>query len=138
MSYTLTINNSTASPITAGDGSTIAPNGGTWTSGTLGNTYAHSDQFGAISFIDLGDQHIGGDSSETWGVLITYQGENMVGRYEGGGQLTVDFNNYLQAQVSGMDLRLVELSAFVGGTAGVGAAAAASAEEQPAAAPEAG
>jgi hypothetical protein len=127
VSYTVTITNSTSSPITAGDGSTINPNGGTWTSGTLGNTYAHSDELGAISFIDIGDKHIGGDSSETWGVLITYQGEHMVGRYEGGGKLAVSFNPYLQATISGMDLRLVELSPFIGGTAGTGAVAAASA-----------
>jgi hypothetical protein len=118
VSYTVTITNSTASPITAGDGSTINPNGGTWTSGTLGDTYAHSDQLGSISFIDLGDKHIGGDSGETWGVLITYQGDHMVGRYEGGGKLAVTFNAYLQATLSGMDLRLVELSPFIGGTAG--------------------
>jgi hypothetical protein len=118
LSYTVTINNSTDSPITAEDGTVIAPNGGTWTSGTLGDTYAHSDQFGPISFIDLGDTHIGGDSGETWGVLITYQGEHMVGRYEGGGQLTVSFNKYLQANLTGMDLRLVQLDAITGGSAG--------------------
>lgn len=116
MSYTVTINNSTDSPITAEDGTVIQPNGGSWTSGTLGNTFAHSDQFGAISFVDLGDQHIPGDSGETWGVLITYQGEHMVGRYEGGGQLTVDFNAYLQATVTGMDFRLVALDAVVDGS----------------------
>ena len=112
MSYTVTVQNSTATPITAGDGTTIQPNG-SWTSGTLGDTYLHSDQFGSMSFIDLGDQHIGGDSGETWGVLITYQGEHMVGRYEGGGQLQVDFNGYLQATLAGMDLRLVQLDPLI-------------------------
>ena len=115
MSYTVTINNSTDSPITAEDGTVIQPNGGTWTSGTMGNTFAHSDQFGSISFVDLGDQHIGGDSGETWGCLITYQGGHMVGRYEGGGQLKVTFNKYLQATLAGMDLRLVQLDALVDG-----------------------
>ena len=116
MSYTVTIENSTDTPITAGDGTVIAP-GGNWTSGTLGDTFAHSDEFGSISFVDLGDQHIGGDSSETWGCLITYQGEHMVGRYEGGGQLTVSFNRYLQATLTGMDLRLVQLNPLVDGSA---------------------
>ena len=44
--YTVTITNSTAFPMTTGDGTTIEP-GGTWQSGELGNTYVHSDQFGA-------------------------------------------------------------------------------------------
>ena len=112
MSYSVTITNSTETPITTSDGETIQPNG-TWQSGTLGNAWFHSDQFGALSLIDIGDQHIGGDSSETWGVLITYGGENMVGRYEGGGTLNITFNQYLQAVVSGMDLRLVALSSLV-------------------------
>ena len=37
----------------------------------------------------------------------------MVGRYEGGGTLNITFNQYLQAVVSGMDLRLVALSSLV-------------------------
>ena len=114
MSYTVTIQNSTDSTITAQDGTQIGPNS-SWKSGTLGDTYAHSDQFGSISFVDIGDQHIGGDSGETWGVLITYQGQHMVGRYEGGGQLSVTFNKYLQATLSGMDLRLVQLDPLIMG-----------------------
>jgi hypothetical protein len=110
--YTVTITNSTEFPMTTGDGQTIEPNG-KWTSGNLGSTYVHSDQFGALSLLDIGDQHIGGDSSETWGVLITFGGENMVGRYEGGGALEITFNQFLQAVVSGMDLRLVALSQLV-------------------------
>jgi hypothetical protein len=106
--YTVSITNSTGSTMTTGDGQEIAPNQ-TWTSGELGNTYAHSDEFGSISFRDLGDVHIPGDSGETWGVLIAYQGRHMVGRYEGGGQLAVTFDEYLVANVSGMDLRLVDI-----------------------------
>jgi hypothetical protein len=45
-------------------------------------------------------------------VLIAYQGEEFVGRYEGGGQLTVVINQYYQAELSGMDLREVSLSAI--------------------------
>ena len=110
--YNVTITNSTGAPMTTADGQTIEPNG-TWKSGELGNTWVHSDQFGALSLVDIGDQHIGGDSSETWGVLIGFGGENMVGRYEGGGTLNITFNSYLQAVVSGMDLRLVSLSSLV-------------------------
>ena len=46
-------------------------------------------------------------------MLITFGGENMVGRYEGGGTLKVTFNEFLQAVVSGMDPRLVALSQLV-------------------------
>jgi hypothetical protein len=46
------------------------------------------------------------------GVLIAYQGEEYVGRYEGGGQLAVEINAYYQAVLSGMDLRQVYLPAI--------------------------
>lgn len=110
--YTVSVQNSTDAPITASDGTTINP-GSSWKSGNLGDAYLHSDQFGAMSFVDIADQHIPGDSGETWGCLITYQGEHMVGRYEGGGQLTVTFNKYLQATLSGMDIRQVQLNPLV-------------------------
>lgn len=110
--YQLTIHNSTNAPMTAGDGTTIEPNA-SWTSGELGDTYIHSEALGSISFCDIGDKHIGGDSGETWGVLISYQGSHMVGRYEGGGTLKVTFNDYLQAIATGMDLRLVQLDPLV-------------------------
>jgi hypothetical protein len=110
--YEVTVQNSTDAPITASDGSTIAP-GGSWKSGAIGDAYLHSDQFGSMSFVDIGDQHIPGDTNETWGCLITYQGEHMVGRYEGGGQLSVTFNKYLQATLAGMDIRQVQLNALV-------------------------
>ncbi len=45
-------------------------------------------------------------------MLIAYQGEEFVGRYEGGGQLTVVVNQYCQAELSGMDLREVSLPAI--------------------------
>jgi hypothetical protein len=67
---------------------------------------------GALRFHDIGDTHIGGDSDETWGVLIAYQGEEYVGRYEGGGQLAVEINAYYQAVLSGMDPREVHLPAI--------------------------
>ena len=106
--YTVTISNSTGSTMTTADGKEI-PSGQSWTSGEVGNTYAHSDEFGSISFRDLADKHISGDTGETWGVLITYGGSHMVGRYEGGGQLKVTFDEHLQAHVSGMNLRHVQL-----------------------------
>lgn len=112
--YTVTIQNSTDAVITAEDGTQIKP-GASWTSGEIGDTYAHSEAFGSISFIDVADKHIGGDTRETWGCLITYQGQHMVGRYEGGGKLNVSFNKNLQATLSGMDLRQVQLNPLVDG-----------------------
>jgi len=110
--YTLTIKNSTGAPMTTSDGEKIDPEG-TWESKELGNTYLHSEEFGSMSFRDIADSHIGGDSDETWGVLITYAGQHMVGRYEGGGHLNVTFNNHLQAELSGMTLRRVHVSPLV-------------------------
>ena len=112
MSYSVTIENSTGAPMTTNDGKTIGP-GDTWRSEVLGNAYVHSEEFGSISFRDIGDTHVGGDSGETWGVLISYGGEHMVGRYEGGGELKVAFNNHLQAVMSGMNLRHVHVSSLV-------------------------
>lgn len=110
--YSVTIRNSSGAPMTTADGKTIDPDG-SWTSDTLGNTFVHSEEFGSMSFRDIGDSHIGGDSEETWGVLISYNGQHMVGRYEGGGELHVTFNNHLQAEVSGMHLRRVHLDALM-------------------------
>ncbi len=111
--YTVTISNSTDAPMTTKDGKTIAP-GDTWKSEPIGSTYVHSEEFGSMSFRDIRDSHIGGDSGETWGVLITYQGQHMVGRYEGGAaDLHVSFDNHLQATLSGMNLRRVKLDGLV-------------------------
>jgi hypothetical protein len=110
--YTVTIKNSTGAPMTTADGQKIDPDG-SWESKELGNTYVHSDEFGSMSFRDIADKHIGGDTDETWGVLISYGGQHMVGRYEGGGHLDVTFNDHLQAEVSGMNLRRVHLSPLV-------------------------
>jgi hypothetical protein len=46
-------------------------------------------------------------------VLISYQGEEMVGRYEGAGALSVALNEYGQATPSGMDFRQVSLPSFI-------------------------
>jgi hypothetical protein len=114
VSYTVTVVNSSGAPFTTKDGKTINE-GETWTSDVLGNAYIHSDEFGSISFRDIGETHIGGDDPKTtWGVLISYGGQHMVGRYEGGGELHVTFNDHLQADVSGMNLRRVRLDALVG------------------------
>ena len=93
-------------------GNQVIPPGDGWKSGNLGDIALVVPTRGVLSFHDIADKHIPGDSKETWGVLIAYQGEEFVGRYEGGGQLTVVINEYYQAVLSGMDIREVSLPAM--------------------------
>ncbi len=109
--YQITLVNQSGATLTTSDGKSIAPND-TWQTGDLGNAWIRSDQIGTLNFLDIADQHIGGNTGETWGVLISYQGEEIVGRYEGGGRLSVTLNKYLQAKLSGMNLRRVQLPAM--------------------------
>jgi hypothetical protein len=113
MTYSLILHNSTGSTLAASDGQTVKPDD-TWKSDKLGNAYFHSDEVGSLSFRDIGDRHISGDSKETWGVLITYQGGHAVGRYEGGGLLEITWSQDLQTLVGGkMTLRRVLLDPIV-------------------------
>ena len=108
--YQLSVTNNSAYGIGFLGGNEVIPDGGgQYQSGNLGNLTLLVPTRGPLDFLDIGDQHIGGDSGETWGVLIAYQGEELVGRYEGGGQLTVVINEYYQAELSGMDIREVSL-----------------------------
>jgi hypothetical protein len=109
--YQITLVNHSDATLTTSDGKSVHPND-TWQSESLGNAWVKSDQIGTLNFLDIGDQHIGGNTKETWGVLISYQGEEIVGRYEGGGQLKVTLNKFLQAHLSGMNLRRVQLPAM--------------------------
>ncbi len=93
-------------------GNEVIPPGQSWKSGDLGNVSLVVATRGVLDFHDIADAHIPGDSGETWGVLIAYQGEEFVGRYEGGGTLTVEVNAYSQVTLSGMDLRQVALPAL--------------------------
>ena len=109
--YSVMLDNQSAVTLTASDGQSIPP-GGQWKSGNLGSAWIRSEQIGPISFLDIADAHVSGDSSETWGVLISYQGEEVVGRYEGGGTLQVTLNKFLQASLHGMHFRQVSLPPF--------------------------
>lgn len=113
MSYTISVHNGTQYAMQGSDGENVTP-GGTWQpSGLFGNAWIRSTEIGTLNFLDIGDNHIPGDSGETWGVLLSYQGEEMVGRYEGEGQLTVAINAFGQAIPSGMDFRQVSLPSFI-------------------------
>jgi hypothetical protein len=110
--YQVTITNNSNVGIGFAGGNQVIPSGDQWKSDNLGDLILLVPTRGPLSFHDIADQHIGGDSQETWGVLIAYQGEEMVGRYEGGGQLAVEINTYYQAVLSGMDIREVSLPAM--------------------------
>src|SRR3954451_25103780 len=104
--------NSTGSVLDASDGRQVKP-GDTWKSDKqLGNAYFHSYEVGSLSFRDIGDTHISGDSKKPCGVLITYQGAHVVGRYDGDdGFLEVTGDEHLQALVGGkMNCRHVRLT----------------------------
>src|SRR3954449_4970105 len=121
--YAVTVTNASSVDLTTSDGKTVNAGGGTWTSPRSGNAGFTSQHFGPIAFLDIGDTHIGGDSTETWGVLITYQGEELVGRYEGEGALDVAINQFGQATLMGMDLRQVALPGLTIGQSAVADAA---------------
>lgn len=107
--YTLSVtNNAKNVKLTTSDGQGIAP-GATWSVQRQGDAWVSSQQYGTCNFHDLGDTHVPGDSRETWGVLISYQGEEFVGRYEGEGNLVCAFNDWGQFTLAGMDLRQVSL-----------------------------
>lgn len=67
---------------------------------TLGHIVIIVDGLGPINFTDVGDTQIGGYSKATWGVLISYQGDELIFRYEGGGEIQLTINNYGQAEIS--------------------------------------
>jgi hypothetical protein len=114
MSYIVKVFNQ--SPYTWFDpsGTVVKPGDGWNAEGrTLGNAVLSCNELGPLNFMDIGDTHIPGDSRETWGVLISYQNEEIVGRYEGGGQLSVQILPYGQLEFGGnMDMRQVSLSGF--------------------------
>src|SRR3954465_10168290 len=113
MSYTLSVQNGTEYEMQGSDGANV-PSAATWQpSGVHGNGWIQSTELGTLNFLDLGSRHIPGDSGETWGVLISFQGAAMVGRYERAGGLTVALNEYGQATLSGMDIRQVSLPSFI-------------------------
>ena len=113
--FDVTLTNQSPAALTASDGSTIAPNGGTWShaGGPQGQSTWIDTPFGRFGFLDIGDTHIGGDSGEEWGVLICFQEMSVVGRYTGQGALTITVDPFVQFQLAGMDFRQVQLNGLV-------------------------
>jgi hypothetical protein len=120
--YQISLTNNSNVGIGFVGGNQVIPPGQGWKSGNLGDITLSVPTRGPLSFHDIADKHIGGDSKETWGVLIAYQGEECVGRYEGGGQLAIQINQYYQAVVTGMDIRQLALPGMlIGGEPAVAA-----------------
>lgn len=117
--YNLTVTNSYAYAITVYDIAVgphqVAPRDPAYVvPKPLGNVVVTVPGLGEINFLDIGDQQIGGFSKGTWGVLISYQGEEVVFRYEGGGQLALTVNGFGQAKLGGNGgFSQIELGSFV-------------------------
>jgi hypothetical protein len=112
--YTLTVINnyhdtlltSFGGPINKGDTRPVK-------SPALGNGYVTVPGLGAVNFTDVGDSQIGGYSKATWGVLISYQGEEVIFRYEGGGEIQLTISKLGQAQLhSNGSLSQIRLGSF--------------------------
>jgi hypothetical protein len=80
----------------------------------LGNFRITVPGVGEIRLMDVGQRKLGGFSKATWGVLISYQGEECEFRYEGGGEVSISVNDNGQAELSsnGSIIR-VDLPPFV-------------------------
>ncbi|MBD0371926.1 MAG: hypothetical protein ICV60_13885 [Pyrinomonadaceae bacterium] len=70
-------------------------------SNPLGTGWINIPGIGHMNFNDIGKDHAGGFSKATWGVLISYQGEETEFRYEGEGEINVTINRFGQAELSG-------------------------------------
>jgi hypothetical protein len=116
--WTLTLTNNYHSIVIANDNEgshNVNPNSQYQNATPLGNAYLTIPGLGQANFIDLGDNHIGGDGPQTWGVLINYQGEAWVFRYEGGGELNATLTSYGVLQLSStFSTREVELPPITG------------------------
>jgi hypothetical protein len=116
--YTLTVTNNFWRPVvvnnSAGASFTVPHGGSMHPSGPLGDATITVPGLGEMMVHDIGDRQIGGYSKATWGVLLAYQGEEMVFRYEGGGQLSITFNDFGQAELqSNGGISQLNLGAFV-------------------------
>ncbi len=101
MTYHLSLTNDYAYDVTV-ENTTVESGGGTWKSpNLLGNAIVTVPGRGELSCLDVADDKgVGGFCDQTWGVLITYQGDEAVFRYEGGGELSVTLNKYGQAHLT--------------------------------------
>lgn len=80
----------------------------------LGNLWFTIPGVGNVNLLDIGQRKLAGFSRATWGALISFQGEELEFRYEGGGEVTIKVTDLGQAELSsnGSIIR-VNLSPFV-------------------------
>lgn len=92
--YTLTIKNNYIQNIGASTGVTIAK-GTDFTFNDRGSIIFTIPGMGEMNFIDLGDKKLPGfpELKQTWGVLVRYRTVEAYYRYEGGGELTANFDH---------------------------------------------
>jgi hypothetical protein len=113
MTYYVAVTNETAYDLTTSDGKQIAPAGGTWTSPLIGDAWVQTSVWGVLNFLDIGHAHVGGDGPGEWGVLFSYQGEEVVGRYDGSPTFKAVISPMGSVSLSGgTSLRQVSLPAF--------------------------
>jgi hypothetical protein len=100
MSWHLTVTNKYHGSIQIPNITVLPPNTPAYkVPGTLGHINIIVDGLGPINFTDVADKQIGGYSKATWGVLISYQGEELIFRYEGGGEVQLTINEFGQAEI---------------------------------------
>jgi hypothetical protein len=100
MSYHVTVANKYREAIKA-FGTILNANETRKFSQAFGNGVVEVFGLGPINFTDIGKKDLGGHSKAAWGVLLSYQGEEVVFRYEGGGELQVTISDIGQAELSG-------------------------------------
>lgn len=81
----------------------------------LGSAYIDVPGIGSVNFIDIAETKISGFLRQTWGILISYQGDEIEFRYEGGGNIEVTINQFGQAQLNPINGQMVQvhLDAFI-------------------------
>lgn len=111
--WNLTVKNDYCTSITV-LGETLKPGASiTWPT-ALGNGIISIPGLTEVNFQDIGDKQIGGYSKATWGVLISFHGEEVVFRYEGGGQINCHINWIGQAELSGNgSFSKIDLPSFI-------------------------
>lgn len=113
--YVLTLVNNFGSDITLDtDRTHIVQSGQSFkTPSPLGNGIVTVGGIGQMLLKDIGKRQIGGFSKATWGVFLAYQGEEVVFRYEAGGEITVTIGDLGQAELSGNGaFASIQLGAF--------------------------
>jgi hypothetical protein len=113
MTYYVAVANETGYTLNTSDGHQIAPAGGRWTSPLIGDAWVDTGAWGRFNFLDIAHAHVGGDGPGEWGVLFSYQGEEVVGRYDGSPTFQATISPMGSVTLSGgTSLRQVSLPAF--------------------------